>query len=626
MSGQPVVHSTDASKFREQYLATLSQQIKVDDKNLQANKIYKKTGQSPTIVLDTRTGSEKLADVYRLKMELRSGLKDIMDGANAERVVNEYGLPHLQFIAQRLPEIIGILKPKYKFGVPFVTFTTFMEQYIDSVQETGDYLAGFQQKSGNEILMGIRQIKDQMIDQASLDDVRKFLAGKILKGNGAVVEMIKDNLDKLEEIIPTTPELERMFTTQDAITSATIQKQLSDALEELPTRQQIDSKLLQLKNTLVLYSFQIGVKTEQIDDRRQAQLLADLQQLLAVPDETVEQMRLIRQELGQTKAEVLEQTKKSATAVMTDNFTRRQEEEQLKQQSESLSTEAKQELGDSYRPYNDLQTDTGARPADATDLSYTGKVKQERYIDRMLQGRMIRGDATKGYFNQIYGNNPATTKLSDEGRKSVIAEINKRIKILASPYVRVRNEGAEGTGVRTRKGRGVKGRSIVTEIDFSKGVMTTPPKYVPFGRFHINTNKLGDDIVNMRRHTGCNVYGLPVKRVSQDLGSVLRTIVGGGQPEYRQLEKLSDEEKIYLTNLVKKAQIGDRLSVPTPNKDDDDKDIHQYEVMKGEILSGNDNMDMVKKFKILIMKMMRKELLPKSQAKEILLDLATLGF
>jgi hypothetical protein len=77
---------------------------------------------------------------------------------------------------------------------------------------------------------------------------------------------------------------------------------------------------------------------------------------------------------------------------------------------------------------------------------------------------------------------------------------------------------------------------------------------------------------------------------------------------------------------VKKAQIGDRLSVPTPNKDDDDKDIHQYEVMKGEILSGNDNVEMVKKFKILIMKMMRKELLPKSQAKDILLDLATLGY
>jgi hypothetical protein len=42
MSGQPNLHPTDASKFREQYLAELAQQVAIDDKNLQANKIYKK--------------------------------------------------------------------------------------------------------------------------------------------------------------------------------------------------------------------------------------------------------------------------------------------------------------------------------------------------------------------------------------------------------------------------------------------------------------------------------------------------------------------------------------------------------------------------------------------------------
>jgi hypothetical protein len=114
--------------------------------------------------------------------------------------------------------------------------------------------------------------------------------------------------------------------------------------------------------------------------------------------------------------------------------------------------------------------------------------------------------------------------------------------------------------------------------------------------------------------------------VSKDFGNVIRTIVGGGHPEFRHLEKLDDEEKLYLNQLVKKSNIQDRLSIPTPNRDDDEKDIHQYEVMKGEILSGNDSFDMVKKFKILIMKLMRKELLPKNQAKDILLDLATMGY
>ena len=41
MSGQPTKSPVDASKFRQQYLANLSLQANINDKNLQANKIYK---------------------------------------------------------------------------------------------------------------------------------------------------------------------------------------------------------------------------------------------------------------------------------------------------------------------------------------------------------------------------------------------------------------------------------------------------------------------------------------------------------------------------------------------------------------------------------------------------------
>jgi len=626
MSGQPVIHPTDASKFREQYLATLSQQIKVDDKNLQANKIYKKTGQTPSLVLDLRTGQEKLADIYRLKMELRSGLKDIMEGTNAEKFVNETDDPTIQFVAQRLPEIIGILKPKYKYGIPYVAFTTFIRQYMNAVMESGDYLAGFQQNAGREVLMGIRQILGQMLNQQSLDEVKQFISNKVGAGNQQLIRAIKQDLADLETVIPTRSELVGMLEQQDAITSATIQKQLSDALQELPTRQQVEVLLAQLRNRL------LSVQSS-IDDRRQAELLAQLHQLLAVPPETMEQIKLIRRELGQSTEDIMEQTRKSASMVMTDNALRREQDAVIMRLSQSTSPEVKMQIR------NDIIYNNGL-PDDKMKRSYIDKI-----LDTTRYGRLVLGEGnSKGDFLTMYGGQSSTSNLSLAGLKSVVDEINRRLAILAGSGVRLpqpppppAEAQAQDNPLPARRGRpprqagepagrGVKGRGISHQTDFTQGVMTTPPRYVPFGRFHINTNKLGEDIINMRRPTGCNVYGFPVRRVSADLGSVLRTIVGGGQPEYRQLEKLSDEEKVYLSNLIKKAQIGDRLSVPTPNKDDDDKDVHQYEVMKGEILSGNDNVDMVKKFKILIMKMMRKELLPKSQAKEILLDLATLGY
>ena len=55
-------------------------------------------------------------------------------------------------------------------------------------------------------------------------------------------------------------------------------------------------------------------------------------------------------------------------------------------------------------------------------------------------------------------------------------------------------------------------------------------------------------------------------------------------------------EKNYLNKIVSASNLHDKLSVPAPSKDQRDKDFHQFEVMKGEILSGNDNKEMIKKF------------------------------
>jgi len=70
----------------------------------------------------------------------------------------------------------------------------------------------------------------------------------------------------------------------------------------------------------------------------------------------------------------------------------------------------------------------------------------------------------------------------------------------------------------------------------------------------------------------------------------------------------------------------DKISIPTPSKDSMDKDIHQFEVMKGEILAGNDSSVLIKNFKILLLKLSKSGALPKHEVSEIMEDLLTLGY
>ena len=183
---------------------------------------------------------------------------------------------------------------------------------------------------------------------------------------------------------------------------------------------------------------------------------------------------------------------------------------------------------------------------------------------------------------------------------------------------------AGGNGIRGRPaGRGIV-QPFKERVDTSRGI-DPERRFIKFGRYLINTHKLNDDIVAIKRPSGANIQQFPSQRVSSHLSNVFKKIIGGGVPSFNELSKLNNDEKNYLYNISKKAEIADKLSIPTPSKDQREQDIHEYEVMKGEILSGNDNKELIKKFKLHMSKLARQGILPKKEVNEILTDLLELG-
>jgi hypothetical protein len=152
------------------------------------------------------------------------------------------------------------------------------------------------------------------------------------------------------------------------------------------------------------------------------------------------------------------------------------------------------------------------------------------------------------------------------------------------------------------------------------------PNFVGFGINEINQKQLKNGIVKIRRNTKTSFNDMPSKRVSSNLQGILKTISGGGIPNYNDLGKLDEEEKNYLNKLISRSNLTDRISVPAPSKDQQEKDIHNFEVMKGQLMSGNDSQELVKKFKLLIRKLSKQGLLPKSDVDELSDVLLDLGY
>ena len=205
----------------------------------------------------------------------------------------------------------------------------------------------------------------------------------------------------------------------------------------------------------------------------------------------------------------------------------------------------------------------------------------------------------------------------------VIKELKDADNYISGEY------GIKGLGVKRLRGR-PKG-SVMPKVPFQAKIATgegikSGPRFTPFGKYVLDKNNLMQDVITIKSMKGGNIIGFPNKKVSRKLGDVFRKMSGGMIPSFDDMASLDEEEKKYLHSVAKKSNLLDKISVPTPNKDERERDLHQFEVMKGEIMSGNDNKEFIKKFKILLMKLQKNNELPKREVNEILGDLAELGY
>lgn len=212
-------------------------------------------------------------------------------------------------------------------------------------------------------------------------------------------------------------------------------------------------------------------------------------------------------------------------------------------------------------------------------------------------------------------------KASGEGGSSGFGGRTLDASLHSIDAPKSRTSGGDGFGRNTvqRRIRG-RGLGVVSNKGLHKKVI-----FAPFGRFFINLVKLDDDIICFSRAGGTNIANLKTQRVSVHLANVLRKMVNGGTPSFNDLSGLSQEDKKLYSEILRKCHIpsGEGIEVP---REENREDLNRFEIMKGEILSGNDSTTLIKEFKVMIIKLIHQGRLPKSEGKSLLMDLAELGY
>jgi hypothetical protein len=652
MSGQPLQKPLDATKFRQQYLANLELQTKIDDMNYQANKVYVKTGapQQPT---DQRTLEEKFRDTIGLKVEIRSMLKEITTGEQAQQIVNELSALEVMYCYSHLPQLIKILKPKYKGGVPAYVFLHTFRRFVDDEVKNRAIFEGTPQQTNSSQM--VSTMKSMTPNVFYGDNGNTSLRGGITTKEqlGILLELVKKiikefssyRLDKraerlltgLIEVIPSIDQIQ--YIRQGQYTDDPSERQ---QIIELLNRLTEDIPNYNMVNMVINRGQSIqGIDQAEIFLREVSQLCADVDR---IDEEAAALGRMLEYaERQKQEGSIVQSTGGGERSALLSN-----------DYLANLSLKAESELPDINDDDIESIFDAGVgvfyiSPADAAEIKKGDLIKYFKVLEE---------ESIKNGGQQIFGRKVGegrTTITGKKGKDAILdflkkydAEIRGFMGAEMPPSAEVSYAGGgddvpeadaeviAGVGLKKKMGRprtrSVQGKGLrrsdhllPTDVDRTAGI---PPaaRFMPMGKLIINRNKLAEGIISVKTSGGGFVKEFKSKKVSHNLANVIRKITGGSVLGYSDFDKMSQPEKDYLHSLSKRASILDKIDIPAPRIDNDERDIRQFEIMKGEMMAGNNNEQMIRKFKQMIVKLLDKGILPKGEGRDILVELTKAGF
>lgn len=670
--------ASDRNSARNEYIKNLQLETSNNLMNYNANQIFKQTGVLPpsiTALLDTRSITEKYADTQKARVAVLSGLREITDGANANQIVSQIHGKDMITLLNNLPQIVAEIKPKWSLGITAPAFMGYWNNYQKAIALNSG-VSSYPIIQSNQLLTNIQGVLQDI--QATLPTPQELqqlknlfaLLPKSTKTQMAS-KIIEDAKKEAEKITARADAISRMTEADPILLQERIQV-IQMAIDTFPDRQLIRNLTQQAQIAVQLD------RSPQEADKLADTASSELSLVAPLPPMSEEEA----QEAGLTPQQrdlINSPATSSPGTTQATETTYEQTGTNPKETGKREFFQGKPTTYEQWENYGDwgqrrefineiYRNNPEFKKAVIWGKNYTGqksiKSLAENEFAPKTTGDIKKGDKSgawigltnipellQEYFQQKRKGGaeeskstgteplePTAEQLKKGGEPETTGSgIKKkhRINFICEPPVRIESQirkRIQGKGVNSHRTHApttnlTSGGNYYQKpkIDTSHKVEKVP-SYIEFGKHVLHQHNLQGGILQIRRRSGTIINDLPRQAVGGKLKKVLITLTGTGSPSFEDINELTDSEKNLLNKIVKTCKIDQRLLVPTPNKNKEEQDFNRLQILSGEITAGNNNPQIVKELKTVLLRLKNVGRIPKKHAHEIMEDLLSLGY
>lgn len=211
------------------------------------------------------------------------------------------------------------------------------------------------------------------------------------------------------------------------------------------------------------------------------------------------------------------------------------------------------------------------------------------------------GKLKKKRYNQL--KTPLTLEYKNLNKQ--IDEINKKLAAIGATRI-------EGTAIiKKRIGKGL----LPTQRD----------RYMKFGKYTIHTPSLDKGMINLKYNSLTSLDKIQPKYVSNKFIDIINAILEDennfNKQDYNELE---EEERKYFDKIITTCHLNKTIGHKTEINRTDIEELRRFEILKGELISGNNAPQLLKELKKYILKFINDGRLSKMNGQSLLYEISLL--
>ena len=146
-------------------------------------------------------------------------------------------------------------------------------------------------------------------------------------------------------------------------------------------------------------------------------------------------------------------------------------------------------------------------------------------------------------------------------------------------------------------------------------------EFIPFGKYLLSLKQLQKNKFMLRTKSKNPILSFKTIVLTRKTKAIVQKLLQDLDVSFEEIDALNEDEKNDMDTIVSFTNINNKLRIPNTRRSKLESKLNKFQVLKGSIIAGNDNENLLREFRMLLVELNGEGFISKKETSNVLLQM-----